>query len=124
MRSSGDQQHGIGVGSVIRRKADGSCEYVTDEVTIEEPLEIRIGSNAVATTMRTPGNDQELAVGFLLSEGIIDARSDVHEIQYCPLPSSHGNVLNVTLSPHRNFTPATAQRFGTISSSCGLCGKT
>lgn len=108
----------------MRRKADGAYEYVTDEVAIEEPLEIRIGQDPLAVTMRTPGNDEELAAGFLLSEGIVRARSDLREINRCTLPASLGNVRNITLAPTAKFNPAAAQRFGTISTSCGLCGKT
>ena len=124
MQSSNAEQHGVGLGSVLRRKPDGTYEVVSDAVTIEEPLEIRIGSNPIATTMRTPGNDEELAAGFLLSEAIIRARADLREIAHCALPTSLGNVLNVTLAPNVKFNPAATQRFGTISSSCGLCGKT
>jgi FdhD protein len=115
---------GIGAGSIIRRKENGDHECVTDEVAIEEPLEIRIGGVAVATTMRTPGNDDELVAGFLLSEGIVRARTDISALASCPLPASLGNVMNVELGPGVKFEPATMQRFGTISSSCGLCGKT
>ena len=124
MNASGSEDHGIGAGSVFRRKADGGYECVTDEVVIEEPLEIRIDQNALAVTMRTPGNDEELAAGFLLSEGILRTRSDLREISRCPLPASLGNVLNITLAPTTKFTPAPTHRFGTISTSCGLCGKT
>ena len=113
------ERHGIGAGSIIRRKDDGSHECVTDEVAIEEPLEIRIGGEPVATTMRTPGNDEELAAGFLLSEAIIHDRADVKAIA-----AQNENVINVELAPGVKFERATAQRFGTISSSCGLCGKT
>jgi FdhD protein len=115
---------GIGAGSIIRRKDDGSYECATDEVAIEEPLEIRIGSQAVAVTMRTPGNDEELAAGFLLSEGIVRRRADLRAIAPCTLSASLGNVINIELAPTVKFTPAATQRFGTISSSCGLCGKT
>ena len=124
MSPSPAEFHGIGAGSVMRRKADGSCECITDEVTIEEPLEIRVGQDPIAVTMRTPGNDEDLAAGFLLSEGIVRARSDLREIVHCTLPASLGNVLNVTLSVSAKFNPAAAHRFGTISASCGLCGKT
>ena len=65
---------GIGAGSIIRRKENGGHECVTDQVAIEEPLEIRIGDRAIATTMRTPGHDDELAAGFLLSEAIVRQR--------------------------------------------------
>ena len=115
---------GIGPGSILRRKADGSHECVTDEVAIEEPLEIRIDGTAIATTMRTPGRDDELAAGFLLSEGIVRERADLRALTPCALPASLGNVLNVELAPTAKFIPAATQRFGTISTSCGLCGKT
>jgi FdhD protein len=120
---SASEAKGIGAGSIIRRKADGGHERVTDEVVIEEPLEIRIGESPLAVTMRTPGNDEELAAGFLLSEAIVRARRDVQEIARCMLPASLGNVLNVTLAGAAKFTPAAVHRFGTISTSCGLCGK-
>ena len=124
MNVSEAEEHGIGAGSIMRRKADGGYECVTDEVAIEEPLEIRIGAEPLAVTMRTPGNDEELAAGFLLSEGIVRARSDLREIARCMLPASLGNILNVTLAATAKFTPAATHRFGTISTSCGLCGKT
>jgi FdhD protein len=124
MNASEAEEHGIGAGSVMRRKADGKYECVTDEVAIEEPLEIRIGQDPLAVTMRTPGNDEELAAGFLLSEGIVRTRSDLREIVRCTLPASLGNVLNVTLAATAKFIPAATHRFGTISTSCGLCGKT
>jgi FdhD protein len=110
---------GIGAGSIIRRKENGEHECVTDQVAIEEPLEIRIGDRAIATTMRTPGNDEELAAGFLLSEAIIRQRADLQLVA-----ASIENVINLELAPTVKFAPAAAQRFGTISSSCGLCGKT
>ena len=124
MSPSEAEEQGIGAGSVIRRKPDGGYECVTDEVAIEEPLEIRIGQEPLAVTMRTPGNDEELTAGFLLSEGIVRVRSDLREIARCTLSTSLGNVLNVTLASTAKFTPAAAHRFGTISTSCGLCGKT
>jgi FdhD protein len=124
MNASEAEGQGIGAGSVMRRKADGGYECVSDEVAIEEPLEIRIGQNPLAVTMRTPGNDEELAAGFLLSEGILRTRADLREISRCTLPASLGNVLNITLAATAKFTPAAAHRFGTISTSCGLCGKT
>jgi FdhD protein len=124
MSASEAEEHGIGAGTVFRRRADGNYECVTDEVAIEEPLEIRIGQDPLAVTMRTPGNDEELAAGFLLSEGIVRARNDLREIGRCTLPASLGNVLNVTLAAGAKFTPVVTHRFGTISTSCGLCGKT
>lgn len=110
---------GIGAGSIIRRLAEGRHECVTDEVAVEEPLEIRIRGKAIATTMRTPGHDEELAAGFLLSEAIVQTRADLKTFSR---PSDH--VIDVELAPTVTFTPAATERFGTITSSCGLCGKT
>jgi FdhD protein len=111
--------HSIGPGQIIRRKDDGALEYLRDELTIEEPLEIRIGSKTLATTMRTPGNDDELAAGFLLSEAIVGDRQQVAKIS-----TGADNVVVVELARGVRVKLNTAQRFGTISSSCGLCGKT
>src|SRR5205823_15088663 len=58
------KEDGIASDKIIRRKQDGTLEYQRDDLTIEEPLEIRIGRKTVATTMRTPGRDEELAAGF------------------------------------------------------------
>jgi FdhD protein len=124
MQDSPATRQGIGAGSILRRRADGTVEAVTDEVAIEEPLEIRIGGNAIATTMRTPGHDEELAVGFLLSEGVVRNQSDITRVAPWEVATSFGNVLNVELAPQVKFERAPSQRFGTISSSCGLCGKT
>jgi FdhD protein len=109
---------GVGAGSIIRRKENGEHEWLTDEVTVEEPLEICIAGEAIAITMRTPGNDEELAAGFLLSEGIVRNRADLHAFS-----STAENVVSVELAPNLKFAPAATQRFGTISTSCGLCGK-
>jgi FdhD protein len=107
---------GIGAGSIVRRKADGGFECVTDEVAVEEPLEIRVNGSSLAITMRTPGNDDELAAGFLLSEGVIRSRADL-----CAL-EQNANVVEIALGSEIGLEPM--KRFGTISSSCGLCGKT
>jgi FdhD protein len=109
----------IGPGRIIRRKKDGSFEYLRDDLTTEEPLEIRIGGKALATTMRTPGHDDELAVGFLVSEAIVHDQSAIAKI------SSNGdNRVIVDFADGVKLKLSSAQRFGTISSSCGLCGKT
>ena len=74
------KETGIGSQKIIRRKRDGELEYLPDELTIEEPLEIRVGRKPIATTMRTPGHDEELAAGFLLSEGIVRDRDQIASI--------------------------------------------
>jgi FdhD protein len=104
---------------IIRRNRDGELEYLPDDLTIEEPLEICIGRKALATTMRTPGHDEELAAGFLVSEAIVRTRDEIAQI------SAHrDNRVIIRLKEHVKFKLNSTKRFGTISSSCGLCGKT
>jgi FdhD protein len=109
----------IGSQKIIRRKRDGELEYLPDELTIEEPLEIRVGRKPVATTMRTPGHDEELAAGFLLSEGIVRGRDQIASVSV-----SSDNRVVVELTDAVKLKLNSTKRFGTISSSCGLCGKT
>jgi FdhD protein len=109
----------IGPEKIIRRNQDGSLEYLQDDLTVEEPLEIRIGVKTLATTMRTPGHDAELAAGFLISEGMIRKRDEIAEVS-----TAGDNVVVVNLGCGVKVNWKDTQRFGTISSSCGLCGKT
>ena len=111
--------HSIGPGKIIRRKQDGSLEYLRDDLTIEEPLEIRIGRKTLATTMRTPGHDDELAAGFLVSEAIVREPREIAGIS-----ETRHNVVIVDVAAGVKVKLNSVQRFGTISSSCGLCGKT
>ena len=93
-----------------------------DELAEEEPLEIRVRGRAVSVTMRTPGHDEELALGFLLTEGIIRAPRDVLRVAACA-QNEDGNVLNVVLSPYVPVDFDRLTRHVFASSSCGLCGK-
>jgi FdhD protein len=113
------KESGIGSQKIIRRKRDGELEYLPDELTIEEPLEIRVGRKPVATTMRTPGHDEELAAGFLLSEGILRAPDQIASVSM-----AGDNRVVVELRDGVKLKLNSTKRFGTISSSCGLCGKT
>jgi len=113
------KESGIGSQKIIRRKRDGKLEYLPDGLTIEEPLEIRVGRKRIATTMRTPGDDEELAAGFLLSEGILRDRD-----QIAGASMGGDNRVIVELVDGVKLKLNSTQRFGTISSSCGLCGKT
>ena len=113
------KENGVGSQKIIRRKRDGKLEYLPDDLTIEEPLEIRIGRRVLATTMRTPGHDEELAAGFLVSEAVVCRREEIAKI------STDGeNTVVVDLAAGLKLKLNSIQRFGTISSSCGLCGKT
>src|SRR5438309_6015047 len=67
----------------VLRVERGTASRVVDMVAAEEPLEIRVDGDALAVTMRTPGNDFELALGFLLTEGIVGRAQDVVSLRYC-----------------------------------------
>lgn len=96
-----------------------------DTLAAEEPLEIRVAGCSVAVTMRTPGDDFDLAAGFLLTEGIIHDWADVASIAYCPTedPSSAGTIVNVNPLDPALVDPERWRRNFFASSSCGLCGK-
>lgn len=98
----------------------------TDQVAVEEPLEIRLNGEALVTLMRTPGDDQELVAGFLFTEGIVTSPEDIASITPCPHPGAArpGNVLNVTLSPEISIDWSQRRRHFVASSSCGVCSKT
>jgi FdhD protein len=115
--------NGIGPGQIIRRRADGELEYQRDELTIEEPLEIRIAKTTVATTMRTPGHDEELAAGFLISEAIVRPDDKIEKFSRPKTVRNRENIMIVDLAVGKKIELNSVQRFGTISSSCGLCGK-
>src|SRR5436853_2262452 len=107
---------------IVTRFRGGTITEVTDELAHEEPLEIRVRGKAVSVTMRTPGNDAELAAGFLLTEGIVKSARDILRSEHCGR-NELGNVLNVVLAPdvYVDFERLTRHVFA--SSSCGLCGK-
>jgi len=94
----------------------------SDELAEEQPLEIRVRGRALSVTMRTPGHDEELAAGLLLSEGIIRSASDLVRIEHCDR-NAEGNLLNVILAPHVNVDFERLTRHTFASSSCGVCGK-
>jgi FdhD protein len=108
--------------TVLRWETGSRGSRQRDQLAVEEPLEIQIDTRPVCVTMRTPGQDEELAAGFLLSEGLIHKRTDLSRIEPYPRNPT-GNVVNVFLAPDVavNFQQLTRHVFA--SSSCGLCGK-
>lgn len=98
-----------------------------DVLAVEEPLEIRVGGASFSITMRTPGHDFELATGFLVSEGVLTVREDLHAIRYCAGVDDDGrntyNVLDVTLAPGVAPPSTDLARHVYTTSSCGVCGK-
>jgi len=108
--------------SILRWHAGSAPEQSHDELASEEPLEIRVRGQAVSVTMRTPGHDDDLAVGFLLSEGMIHAAEDIASVA-ASARHPEGNVVNVFLAAHVDVDFDRLTRHVFASSSCGLCGK-
>jgi FdhD protein len=102
---------------------DGAARERTEKLAVEEPLEIRLGGRRFTLTMRTPGNDEELAAGFLFAEGFINDASELGEIRRvrgrkgAPEPNAIDIILNVPADGLRTRL----KRNFTISSSCGVC---
>jgi FdhD protein len=97
-----------------------------DQLAVEEPLEIRLGGKSVAVTMRTPGHDQELVAGFLLSERVIEKSADLDVISHYTGPDDDpriGNVINVLLNRSAATIHERLHRSFFTSSACGVCGK-
>lgn len=111
----------------------GYSEAQPDLLAVEEPLEIRIGygletnreQKSLSVTMRTPGHDHELALGFLYTEGIIASFDDVEGIRYCEDVGKEesGNIVRVELKPFVKIDFNKLQRHFYTTSSCGVCGK-
>jgi FdhD protein len=106
-------------------RIEGATRQVRfDNVASEEPLEIRVDGSALAVTMRTPGNDFELAAGFLLTEGVTERAEQIRALRYCVAEdeTQEFNVLNADLAPGAPGRAAGERNF-TTTSACGLCGK-
>lgn len=119
---------------IVRIQTDGKSE-LADSVAVEEPLEIRLiygppdqrRTRSLSVTMRTPGNDFELAAGFLVSESIISSPEDIVEQRFSgPAPEGveQANTVEVELDPSVEFELQKLQRHFYTTSSCGVCGKT
>jgi FdhD protein len=108
---------------MLRYRSGARPGLQSDKLAREEPLEIRVGGQSVAVTMRTPGHDEELAAGFLLTEGLIHRREDLVTIAHCPVAAAPENTLNVFLAPSLKVDMTRLTRHVFASSSCGLCGK-
>jgi FdhD protein len=114
---------------VNKINASGESSVNEDFLAIEEPLEIRLEFSAenqritqsISITMRTPGNDFDLALGFLFTEGIINNSSHVESIKHC---DAQNNVVKISLPTGLAIDVGRLQRNFYTSSSCGVCGKT
>jgi FdhD protein len=119
--------------TTVQKVAGDEWAELPDLLAVEEPLEIRLGfgptndrqQRSVSVTMRTPGHDEELAIGFLFTEGIIDRPSQIVSCRHCVQDANkEGNVIRVELHPDVIIDWARLERNTFTSSSCGLCGKT
>ncbi|WP_281964628.1 formate dehydrogenase accessory sulfurtransferase FdhD [Serinicoccus marinus] len=111
---------------VRRLRADGTQRDRADAVAGEEPLEIRVGGRSFSVTMRTPGDDFDLAVGFLHGEGVVGSWADVAQIDYRSGIGADGlrdyNVVDVQLAEGVAPPDPSLERHVYTSSSCGVCG--
>jgi FdhD protein len=121
--------------SVVERVPATAAEIVSwegeraqrrlDRLAVEEPLEIRLAGCSVSVTMRTPGDDLDLAAGFLFTEGIIHSPTDIASIAHCETDDaeSAGNIVNVNPTDCDLVDPGRWRRNFFVTSSCGVCGK-
>jgi FdhD protein len=113
----------------VRRIAGGVAQPAADDdVVVEEPLEIRAAGDTLAVTMRTPGYDRELAIGFLFAEGVIASRDDVSRVAHCGRPDQEGfgNTIDVAPAAGAEFDVerVSLTRRGTLTTAaCGVCGR-
>jgi len=117
----------------IQKVREATREEKIDLLAVEEPLEIRLGygpegdreQKSLAITMRTPGQDLELALGFLFTEDIIRSMDDVTYIRHCTdhRGEASENVVRVELHPNKKMDWSSLQRHFYTTSSCGICGK-
>src|SRR3954447_20138883 len=110
----------VGEAWIERVTAAGERTRARDDLAVEEPLEIRVDGEPLAVTMRTPGEDEELAAGFLAGEGLIAGPDDVEHVG--PSADLAANVVEVRTRAGLRRDAAGERRFY-LSSSCGVCGK-
>jgi FdhD protein len=110
--------------TTVQEWEDGAVRQKLDSLAAEEPLEIRVNGAPLSVTMRTPGNDLELAAGFLLTEGIIQNREQIAYLDYVPLEKqAKQNVVEARLTADAEFDSEKMKRNFFAASSCGICGK-
>jgi FdhD protein len=118
----------------IVRTESGDSSTTSDLLVVEEPLEIRVGygpekerlQHSLTVTMRTPGDDEHLCLGFLFTEGVITSKDQVLSAKYCSnitVNDGGNNVMRVELKPEVAYNPANYNRNFYTNSSCGVCGK-
>ena len=111
----------IDVTRVAGRGGDREVHVRPDDLIVEEPLSIQLDGTLVSTTMRTPGHDHELAVGFCFTEGLF-GDAPVLGVRHCSDASTAASASNVVTVDTGTLAPAPTPRLGNVSSSCGWCG--
>jgi FdhD protein len=117
---------GRGVTRRLVTRFDGATSVAApDDIAVEEPLEIRLGGDTLAVTMRTPGDDADLVLGFLFAEGVIRSIDDVGGVVHCGRVGEpeYGNVVDVTPAPGVALDPERSRRGTLTTSACGVCGR-
>ncbi len=111
--------------TLVHEWDDGRVRAQQDYLAGEEPLEIRVGEHPLTVTMRTPGDDLDLAAGFLFTEGLIQRREQILSIEHATncKATERGNIVQVKLSADVALDLEKAQRNFFAASSCGICGK-
>ncbi|MCH7232818.1 formate dehydrogenase accessory sulfurtransferase FdhD [Glycomyces sp. L485] len=112
----------------IVRLTGGERSTRVETLVVEEPLELRVGGESLMVTMRTPGDDFDLAAGFLVSEGVVTEAGDLSTMRFCAGADENGeqtyNLLDIVLGSGVAPPTAAAKRETTTTSACGVCGKT
>jgi FdhD protein len=116
---------GVAERRVLKVGAGGEARRARDRLAVEEPLELRVAGRPVGVTMRTPGNDFELALGYSISERLVARPEDVEAVRFCApeRQAQEYNVLTVDLRPGVPLPDPSLDRLAVTSSSCGVCGK-
>src|SRR5579862_2023168 len=103
---------------------DGKVRRLEDLLVGEEPLLIQVGDQSLTVTMRTPGDDFDLAAGFLFTEGIINSREEIISFREVAQVDSEGSVVHVQLTLEAAGRSTAPKRNFVANSGCGMCGKT
>lgn len=111
--------------TLVHEWNDGAVRAHQDYLVGEEPLEIRVNGRSLSVTMRTPGNDFELAAGFLFTEGLIQRAEQIISIEHAKecKATERGNIVDIKLAPDVELDLETVRRNFFAASSCGICGK-
>jgi len=108
----------------VTRVTRGAATRDVDAVAVERALEIRVGGRALSVTLRTPGHDPELALGFLAGEGLIASTADVTGVRVVPAAcADQPDSIEITLSPAVRVDWTRLERHFAASAACGLCGR-